>query len=106
MICDECMAYSRVRFERIVTKLLLKLHLLVLCLEVLKVFLEGMVMSIKLCNIDLLHCLHKFVVVFVYKINDRRKNITLFSFNCRIAMCRCFRRIKNINHMRLVVIAQ
>ncbi len=54
------------------------IHLLVLCFEVLKVFLESMVMSSKLRNIDLLHCLHKNIVVSICKINDRRKNIIPF----------------------------
>ncbi len=44
-------------------------------------------------------------IVSVRKINNRRKNITLFSLNCSVPMCKCCRRIKNIDHMRLTIIA-
>jgi hypothetical protein len=62
-------------------------------------------MSNKLWSTDLFHCLHKNFVVSVCKINDKRENISLFSLNCIVAMCMCSKRIKNIDHMRLTIVA-
>jgi hypothetical protein len=95
------------RFERIVTKLLLIQFTFLSCALrywrcSLKVWLcpaSCVTMIFSIASII-------FLFFFVYKINDRRKNITLFSLNYSVAMCSCFRKIKNINHMRLVVIAR
>lgn len=73
---NECMAHNHAQvWKNNHHTFAHSIHLLVLCFEVLKVFLESMVMSSKLHNIDLLHCLHKNIVVSICKINDRRKNI-------------------------------
>ncbi len=71
-------------------------------------FLKGAVMTIELCIINHFHCFHKNFVVFICRINDKRKNIIMFSLDCNVAMCKCCKRIKKIGPMykRLATIAR
>lgn len=57
------------------------LHLFVSCFQELKAFLEGVVVTIKLCSIDLFHCLHKKFVILLCRVNENKKNITTFFLN-------------------------
>jgi len=59
-------------------------------------FFQGAIMTIKLCSINHLHCLHDIFVVFIYKINDKRKNVIMFYFDYNVAVCKCWKRIKKI----------
>lgn len=75
---SECMAHSYAQvWKNSQHTFAHSIHLLVLCFEILKLFFKSMVMSSKLCNIDIFCCFHKNVVL-VCRINDRRKNIILF----------------------------
>ncbi len=63
-------------------------------------------MTIKLCSINHLHCFHNIFIVFIYRVNDKKKNVIIFSLDYNIAMCKCCRRIKKIGpiYKRLVTI--
>lgn len=56
--------------------------------------------NLKLNNIHFLHHLHKFLLSFVCKLDNMRKDVVAFLFNVGVAKCKCCRRVNEIHNKK------
>jgi hypothetical protein len=100
------------KFKNIVIMIFIHLvDFLVLGFEITYMVFEGVILdfcrtlsNLKLNNIHLLQCIHKFLVGFVCRFVDMKEDVVVLLLNVGVAKCKCCRCVTKIHNRRWMIV--